>query len=89
MDELEDRVRRALQHPSTSAAATEILADVHRGVRNRQQRRLAVGAAALLAALTATGLLAAPSTGPSTGPSDVPDRPSGSTSAPTSTPGVG
>jgi len=66
MDEFEDRVRRTLQHPSMSADATEVLADVHRGVRNRQQRRLAVGAAGLLAVLTATGVLTGTTTGPDT-----------------------
>ena len=77
MDELEDRVRRGLQHPSMSAEATEILADVHRGVRNRQQRRLAVGAAGVLAVLTASGVLTGTTTGPdrsadvATGPSRV------------------
>jgi hypothetical protein len=64
MDELEERIRRGLQHPGPSADVTELLADVHRGVRNRQQRRLAVGAAGVLAVLTATGLLTGTTTGP-------------------------
>ena len=83
MDELEDRVRRGLQHPTTSADATEILADVHRGVRNRQQRRLAVGAAGVLAVLTASGLL----TGTTTGPDRAADVATGptATSAPSET----
>ena len=81
MDELEDRVRRGLQHPSMSAEATEILADVHRGVRNRQQRRLAVGAAGVLAVLTATGVL----TGTSTGPDGSKDMATGPTSSPSET----
>jgi hypothetical protein len=78
MDELEDRLRRGLQHPSASADATKILADVHRGVRNRQQRRLAVGAAGVLAVLTASGLV----TGTTTGP----DRADNLATSPTATP---
>ncbi len=81
MDELEDRVRRALQHPSMSAEATEVLADVHRGVHNRQQRRLAVGAAGVLAVLTATGVL----TGTSTGPDGSNDMATSPTSSPSET----
>ncbi len=81
MDELENRLRRGLQHPSMSAEATEILADVHRGVRNRQQRRLAVGAAGVLAVLTATGVL----TGTSTGPDRSRDIANGPTASPSAT----
>lgn len=93
MDELEDRVRRGLQHPSMSADATEILADVHRGVRNRQQRRLAVGAAGVLAVLTASGVLTSTDTGPdrstdmATGPTATPSRTSAT--APPATPDAG
>ena len=81
MDELENRLRRGLQHPSMSAEATEILADVHRGVRNRQQRRLAVGAAGVLAVLTATGVL----TGTGTGPDGSRDMATSPTSPPSET----
>jgi hypothetical protein len=84
MDELENRLRRGLQHPSMSAEATEILADVHRGVRNRQQRRLAVGAAGVLAVLTATGVLTGTTTGPDRD-SDVATSPTSPTSDPSET----
>ena len=80
MDELEQRVRRGLQHPSRSVDATEILADVHRGVRNRQQRRLAVGAAGVLAVFTASGLLTGTTTGPDRS-ADVATGPTTSVSA--------
>jgi hypothetical protein len=89
MDELEERLRRGLQHPSMSADATEILADVHRGVRNRQQRRLAVGAAGILAVLTASGLLTGTGTGPdsstdvATGPTTAAPSRTSATSGPT------
>ena len=85
MDELENRLRRGLQHPSMSAEATEILADVHRGVRNRQQRRLAVGAAGVLAVLTATRVL----TGTGTGPDGSTDLATGPTAGTSSQPTAG
>lgn len=97
MDDFEDRVRRALQHPSSSADATEILADVHRGVHHRRQRRVAVAAAGVLAVLTATGALSSTSTGPdrstdaATGPTTSASATAGEspTSAATTTPDPG
>ncbi len=81
MDELEDRVRRALQHPSMSADATDILADVHRGARNRRRRRVAIGVAATVAVLAGSVLLV-----PGAGPSGSPDVAASTTPTPTKSP---
>lgn len=87
MDELEERLRRGLQHPSLSGDAERILADVHRGARARRQRRVALVAAGVLAVLTATGVLASPATRPDGNPPVTsPSSPAPSpTTAPTAT----
>jgi hypothetical protein len=77
MDELEDRVRRTLQHPSTSADATEILAEVHRRARLRRRRRAAVGVAATVTVLAGSVLLV-----PGAGPSGSPDVAASTTPTP-------
>ena len=87
MDDLEERLRRGLQHPSLSGDAERILADVHRGARARRQRRVALVAAGVLAVLTATGVLASPATRPDGSPPVTsPSSPAVSPTAPTATP---
>lgn len=77
MDELEERLRRGLQHHSASGDAERILADVHHGARVRRQRRTALVAAGVLAVLTATGVLTGPGTQDGSGP-DLAASPSSS-----------
>ncbi|MGN6575331.1 MAG: hypothetical protein ACTHKG_06565 [Nocardioides sp.] len=64
MSDLEDRLRRALQHPGASVEAERILADVHRGARRRRQRGAATAVAVALTTAVVAGVVTLVGTGP-------------------------
>ena len=72
MSDLEDRLRRALQHPGASAEAERILADVHRGARRRRQRGVATTAAVALTAVAVAGVVTLVGTRPDRGADALP-----------------
>ncbi len=57
MSDLEDRLRRALQHPGASAEAERVLAEVRRGARRRRQRGVATTVAVALTTVAVTGVV--------------------------------
>ncbi len=57
MSDLEDRLRRALQHPGASAEAERVLAEVHRGARRRRQRGVATTVAVALTTVAVAGVV--------------------------------